>query len=104
MWKLALGAVLALPLTVGTANAATVDVSITKTASAPSNASLSTPDTVRFTNNDTTAHQVAFKTHDRRDMLAESVRAAAGAERDMLDQLSGNVRLSDPPCLPSRDP
>ena len=62
MWKLALGAVLALPLTVGTANAATVDVSITKTAYAPSNASLSTPDTVRFTNNDTTAHQVAFKT------------------------------------------
>ena len=36
-------------------------VSITKTAYAPSSASLSTADTVRFTNNDTTPHQVAFK-------------------------------------------
>jgi plastocyanin len=35
--------------------------SITKTAYAPGTASLSTADTVKFTNNDTTAHQVAFK-------------------------------------------
>ena len=48
-------------LTVGVAHAATVDVSITKTAYAPSSASLTTADAVRFTNNDTTAHQVAFK-------------------------------------------
>ncbi|MDP9222472.1 MAG: cupredoxin domain-containing protein, partial [Actinomycetota bacterium] len=61
MWKIALGAVLALPLTAGFANAATVDISITKSAYAPASASLSTADTVKFTNNDTTAHQVAFK-------------------------------------------
>jgi plastocyanin len=61
MWKIALGAVMALPVTMGVAQAATVDVSISKTAFAPSSASLSTADTVKFTNNDTTAHQVAFK-------------------------------------------
>ena len=37
------------------------DVSITKTAYVPATASASTADTVKFTNNDTTAHQVAFK-------------------------------------------
>ena len=61
MWKIILGAVLALPSTVGVAHAATVDVSITKTAFAPSSASLSTADAVEFTNNDTTAHQITFK-------------------------------------------
>jgi len=62
MWKLALGAALALSMTAAsTAGAATVDISITKTAYAPSTASASTADTVKFTNNDTTAHQVAFK-------------------------------------------
>jgi plastocyanin len=61
MWKFALGAVLALPLTAGAAHGATVDISITKTAYAPSSASLSTTDTVKFTNNDTTVHQVTFK-------------------------------------------
>ena len=62
MWKLALGAMLALPLWTGIANAATVNVSITKTAFVPASASLSTADTVKFTNNDTSAHQVVFKT------------------------------------------
>ena len=62
MWKLILGAVLALPLTSSAAaSAATVDVSITKTAYVPATASASTADTVKFTNNDTAAHQVAFK-------------------------------------------
>ena len=62
MWKIAIGAVLALSLTAaGSASAATVDVSITKTAYAPSTVSLSTADTVKFTNNDTASHQVAFK-------------------------------------------
>jgi len=61
MWKLALGAMLALPLWTGLANAATVDVSITKSAFVPGTASLSTADTVKFTNNDTSAHQVVFK-------------------------------------------
>lgn len=62
MWKIAIGAVLALSLTAaGSASAATVDVSITKTAFAPSTLSLSTADTLKFTNNDTTSHQVAFK-------------------------------------------
>jgi plastocyanin len=63
MWKFAVGAVLALPLTAtAVANAATVDVSITKTAYVPSTASASKADTVKFTNNDSAAHQVAFKT------------------------------------------
>jgi plastocyanin len=63
MWKIAIGAVLALPLTAtATASAATIDVSITKTAYVPSTLSLSTADTLKFTNNDTTPHQVAFKT------------------------------------------
>jgi plastocyanin len=61
VWKIACGAVLAL-LSTAVADAATVDISITKSAFAPSSASLSTADTVKFTNNDTTAHQVAFKT------------------------------------------
>ena len=62
MWKkMILGACLALPLTVGVANAATVEVSITKAAFVPATASASTADTVRFTNNDTATHQVAFK-------------------------------------------
>ena len=43
------------------ANAATMDVSITKTAYVPATASASTADTVKFTNNDDAAHQVAFK-------------------------------------------
>jgi plastocyanin len=63
MWKIVLGAVLALPLTATAgANAATVNVSITKTAYVPSTAPVSTADTVKFTNNDTAARQVAFKT------------------------------------------
>ena len=62
MWKLALGAVLALPLWTGIADAATVNVSITKTAFVPGNASLATADTVKFTNNDASVHQVVFKT------------------------------------------
>jgi plastocyanin len=61
MWKMILGAALALPWTAAVADAATVDVSITKTAYAPSTASASTADTVKFTNNDTVVHQVAFK-------------------------------------------
>jgi plastocyanin len=56
-----LSAFVVLPLTVGVANAATVDVSITKTAFVPATASASTADSVKFTNNDTAAHQVAFK-------------------------------------------
>jgi plastocyanin len=62
MWKLVLVAVLAFPLTgSAVAGAATVDVSITKTAYVPATVSASTADTVKFTNNDTAAHQVAFK-------------------------------------------
>jgi plastocyanin len=62
MWKFALGAALALSLTTAaTAGAATVEISITKSAYTPSTASASTADTVKFTNNDTVAHQVAFK-------------------------------------------
>jgi plastocyanin len=62
MWKLVLGAVLALSLIpAGLAGAATVDVSITKTAYVPATASASTADTVKFTNNDTAAHAVTFK-------------------------------------------
>jgi plastocyanin len=63
MWKqLVLGTCLALPLTAGVSDAATVDVSITKSAFVPATTSASTADTVRFTNNDTASHQVAFKT------------------------------------------
>jgi hypothetical protein len=48
MWKIVLGAVLALPLTAtATAGAATIDVSITKTAYTPSTASVSTADSGR---------------------------------------------------------
>ncbi len=62
MWKLVLGAALALPwIGSSVAGAATVDVSITKSAYVPATASASTADTVKFTNNDTVAHQVAFK-------------------------------------------
>jgi plastocyanin len=63
MRRVILGAVMALACTpAAAAHAATVDVSITKTAYVPSTASASTADTVKFTNNDSVAHQVAFKT------------------------------------------
>jgi len=61
MWKMILSACVALFSTAVVANAATVDVSITKTAYVPATASASTADSVKFTNNDTAAHQVAFK-------------------------------------------
>ena len=96
MWKLALGAVLALPLWTGFASAATVDVSITKTAFVPGNASLSTADTVKFTNNDTTAHQVVFKAATRRDVLADPVHPAARPERHLHFHLRRNVQLLRP--------
>lgn len=62
MRKVILGAVMALACAPAVAaQAATVDVSITKAAYVPSTASASTADTVKFTNNDSVAHQVAFK-------------------------------------------
>jgi plastocyanin len=62
MWKLALGAVLALPFAVApVSGAASVPVSITKTAYTPNPASATTADSVQFTNTDTVAHQVVFK-------------------------------------------
>lgn len=62
MWKLGLGALLALSLApAAVASAATVGVSITKTAYVPATTSASTADIVKFTNNDTAVHAIAFK-------------------------------------------
>jgi plastocyanin len=46
---------------VGAAGAKTVTISITKNGYVPNAITIATGDTVRFTNNDTVAHQVAFK-------------------------------------------
>lgn len=63
MWrKFALGAIAALPLALTpAAGAATVPISIGKTAYSPNPAAATTADTVQFTNADTVAHTVAFK-------------------------------------------
>ena len=64
MWsKIALGAIAALPLALApAAGAATVQISIAKTAYSPNPAAATTADTVQFTNADTVPHTVAFKT------------------------------------------
>jgi plastocyanin len=59
---LAVAAIAAIVLVaVPTAGAATVTVSITKSGYTPSTATATTADTVQFKNDDTVAHQVAFK-------------------------------------------
>ena len=55
------GAVMALVLA-GAAGAKTVTVSITKNGYVPSAVTIAAGDTVQFTNADTVAHQVTFKT------------------------------------------
>jgi plastocyanin len=63
MWKIWSAIAIAASLAaVPGADAATVTISITKNGFAPSPASASTADTVQFTNTDTVAHQVVFKT------------------------------------------
>ena len=57
----AAGAVMALVF-VGAAGAKTVTVSITKNGYVPSTLTIAVGDTIQFTNSDTVAHQVAFKT------------------------------------------
>jgi plastocyanin len=63
MWrKIALGAIAALPLALApAAGAATVPISIGKSAYSPNPAAATTADTVQFTNADTVPHTVAFK-------------------------------------------
>jgi plastocyanin len=63
MRKLCLATILAMSfVVVPVVGAATTPVSITKNGYVPSSASVSTADTVQFTNADTVAHQVVFKT------------------------------------------
>ena len=63
MRKILIAAMTAMSLViVGAAGAATVPVSITKNGYVPNAATIAVGDTVQFTNSDTVAHQVVFKT------------------------------------------
>jgi plastocyanin len=97
MWKLVLGAVLALPLAAApVAGAATVPVSITKTGYTPSPASATTADTVKFTNTDTVAHQVAFKSATGVTCSPSPFALQAGQSGTCTFASAGSFSYSDP--------
>ena len=83
------------------AGAATVPVSITKTGYVPSAVTATTADTVQFKNDDTVAHQVAFKPTTGVDLLAEPVHAAGRAERHVHVHAGRDATRSPIPRSPA---
>ena len=101
MWrKIALGAIVALPLALApAAGAATVPISIGKSAYSPNPAAATTADTVQFTNADTVAHTVAFKATTGVTCSPSSVHAATRADRHLQLQGGRHFHLLRPDTL-----
>ena len=97
MRKLILLALATSLVVIGTATAKTVSVTITKTGLVPKSAAIVPNDVVQFTNSDTVAHQVKFKTTTGVTCLPTSpLVLQAGATGSCTFKNAGTFTYSDP--------
>jgi plastocyanin len=83
-------------LVVGAATAKTVTVTISKTGYSPSATTVAQGDVVQFTNSDTVAHQVVFKSTAGVTCTPNPVVLPAGQSGTCTFQTAGNYSYSDP--------
>ena len=91
-----LAGIAVLALTVGSAAAKTVTVTITKNGYVPNSASIALGDTVQFTNSDTIVHQVTFKTTTGITCTPNPLVVQPGASGTCTFQSGGTYTYSDP--------
>jgi plastocyanin len=91
-----LGAAAALAVVVGSGAAKTVTVTITKNGYVPSSLSIAQGDSVQFTNGDTVAHQVTFKTTTGITCAPNPLVLPVAATGSCTFQTAGNYSYSDP--------
>lgn len=93
---LALVAALGVLATAGAAAAATVNVSITKNGYVPNTSSIAIGDSVQFTNSDTVAHQVSFKTTTGVTCTPNPLVLQPGQSGSCTFQTAGKFTYDDP--------
>jgi len=93
---ISLAVVVVLAIAVGSAAAKTVTVSITKNGYVPSSTTIAQGDTVQFTNTDTVAHQVAFKSTAGVTCTPNPLVIQTGASGSCVFHNAGNYSYSDP--------
>ena len=91
-----LAGIAVLALTVGSAAAKTVTVTITKNGYVPNAATIALGDTVQFTNSDTIVHQVTFKTTTGITCTPNPLVVQPGSSGTCTFQSGGNYTYSDP--------
>jgi plastocyanin len=91
-----LAGIAVLALTVGSAAAKTVTVTITKNGYVPNSAAIAQGDTVQFTNSDTVVHQVTFKTTTGVTCTPNPLVVQPGASGTCTFQSGGTYTYSDP--------
>jgi plastocyanin len=91
-----LAGIAVLALTVGSAAAKTVTVTITKNGYVPNAATIALGDTVQFANSDTVVHQVTFKTTTGVTCTPNPLVVQPGASGTCTFQSGGNYTYSDP--------
>jgi plastocyanin len=91
-----LAGIAVLALTVGSAAAKTVTVTITKNGYVPNSATIAQGDTVQFTNSDTVVHQVTFKTTTGITCTPNPLVVQPGSSGTCTFQSGGTYTYSDP--------
>jgi plastocyanin len=91
-----LAGIAVLALTVGSAAAKTVTVTITKNGYVPNSAAIAQGDTVQFTNSDTVVHQVTFKTTTGVTCTPNPLVVQPGSSGTCTFQTGGTYTYSDP--------
>jgi len=91
-----LAGIAVLALTVGSAAAKTVTVTITKNGYVPNSATIAQGDTVQFTNSDTVVHQVTFKTTTGVTCTPNPLVVQPGSSGTCTFQTGGTYTYSDP--------
>jgi plastocyanin len=91
-----LAGIAVLALTVGSAAAKTVTVTITKNGYVPNSATVALGDTVQFTNSDTIVHQVTFKSTTGITCTPNPLVVQPGSSGTCTFQSGGNYTYSDP--------
>jgi plastocyanin len=91
-----LAGIAVLALTVGSAAAKTVTVTITKNGYVPNSATIAQGDTVQFTNSDTVVHQVTFKTTTGITCTPNPLVVQPASSGTCTFQSAGTYTYSDP--------
>src|SRR5439155_13641450 len=91
-----LAGIAVLALTVGSAAAKTVTVTITKNGYVPSSTTIAQGDTVQFTNSDTVVHQVTFKSTTGVTCTPNPLVVQPGASGSCTFATAGKYSYSDP--------